>query len=161
VETQVEVRSAGAVPVSQVAAALALLETGRVTEARAALERALAEAGGRRSEAPAADAGFESLADTELERAFDAASADEEEMVDADAVALQAMRAADLDEPELPGAPFQTRTMAALLERQGDAEAARAIRSALDADAPAPDAQRAATIRVLEQWLARLRGGKA
>lgn len=144
-------------PVSR---ALALLDEGRVAEAQALLVRVLAEAGIR--SAPAAR-GLEGLADAELERAFDDARPETHSMIDADGIAYEAMRQARLDEPEvaLPGgdSPFHTRTMADLLEQQGDLDGARAIRSTLER--AASGGARGDTIRILERWLGRLRGGEA
>jgi hypothetical protein len=147
-----------------VAHALALLDEGRVAEAQALLARALSEAG--LAAAPHAGA-LVSFADAELEMALDDARPEMDSMIDADGIAFEAMRRERLDEPETvalpaPGSPFHTRTLADLLERQGDAEGAHAIRSALetDADGGEPE-QRAQTIRILERWLGRLRGGEA
>ena len=59
--------------------------------------------------------------------------------------------------------PFHTRSMAELLERQGDPQAARAIRTELDHRGGQGDTRerRAVVIERLERWLARLRGGNA
>lgn len=164
---------AGVVDASVVVRALALLDRGRADEARDLLAGALA-ASGPDAFAPADDDGFPRLGDAELESAFDDARPETEAMIDADGIAFEAIRRARLDEPEsvslpAPDSPFHTRTMADLLERQGDFESARAIRSALGAgprdDAPATPAldaaARARTIQTLERWLARLRGGDA
>jgi hypothetical protein len=118
---------------------LELLEAGRSEEARRVLAAAV-----RR---PAAARGGEELADLELERAFERARPVAEEGVDAERVAplamrevervaQPAMREADREpaaRPAAPPAPFATRTMAELLERQGDATGARRIRDALAA----------------------------
>jgi hypothetical protein len=85
-------------------------------------------------------------------------------MRDANEVAFEAMRAVELDLPEL--APFQTQTMAALLERQGDHAGARAIREALERSAPRDavrgvERRRDDRIRTLERWLERTRRGTA
>lgn len=158
----------GVVDASVVLRALALLERGEVREARELLAGALAAAG------PDAlrplDAGGFHLAEAELESAFEDARPELDSMIDADGIALEAIRRARLDEPEsvslpAPDSPFHTRTMADLLERQGDFAGASAIRSALDAggaQASAIDAAaRARTLQTLERWLARLRGGDA
>jgi hypothetical protein len=117
--------------------------------------------------------GFGRLGDAELESAFDDARPETDAMIDADGIAFEAIRRARLDEPEIaplpaPDSPFHTRTLADLLERQGDAESADAIRSALAvgaSESSAPRAldgeARARTIQTLERWLARLRGGDA
>lgn len=171
-----------------VAEALALLDLHQPEVARRSLERAL-EASGCAPPRPAFETGFEAFGDAELESAFAAASPERDSMIDADDIALQAMRAERLDEPESVGAPgrrapspsfeprdesapsdplaadspFQTRTMAELLERQGDSEAARAIRTQLEHRSAETDTRerRAAAIARLERWLTRLRGGDA
>jgi hypothetical protein len=166
--------AAEAVDAAVVARALALLDQGRVDDARDLLADALADA---RGAAPAPAPAFEPLADAELEHAFEDARPETEQMIDADGIAFEAIVRAKLDEPEsvslpAPDSPFHTLTMAELLERQGDREGARAIRSALasgardareelDADAAAAHAARERTIQTLERWLARLRGGDA
>jgi hypothetical protein len=160
---------AGVVDASVVVRALALLDRGLVDEARDLLAGALAAAGP--DPFASSDAGgFPRLGDAELESAFDDARPETDAMIDADGIAFEAIRQARLDEPEsvslpAPDSPFHTRTMADLLERQGDLESASAIRSALGADgAPRPAidaATRARTIQTLERWLARLRGGDA
>jgi predicted methyltransferase len=155
----------GHVSADEVAHALALLDEGRVAEAQALLARALARA---ELSAPPGVA-LPSLVDEELEQALDGARPETDSMIDADGIAFEAIRRARLDEPEtvalpIPGSPFHTRTLADLLERQGDAEGAQAIRSSLESDAGPADGdseQRAQTIRILERWLARLRGGEA
>jgi hypothetical protein len=112
------------------------------------------------------------VADAELDSAFGAARPEIDAMIDADGIAFEAMRRARLDEPENvalpdPDSPFHTRTLADLLERQGDVEGAWAIRAALaegegdralDEPAFPGHDSRAATLRTLERWLARLRG---
>lgn len=150
---------------AQASAALDALDRGDEREARRLLE-ALA---GRLP-----DAEFEAIGETELEDAFAEAEPDAESMRDANAVAYDAIRAAALDAPEglsapaTPGSPFHTRTMAALLERQGDAAAARSIRASLAQreEEAAPDAtrgtrRRSDRIRTLERWLGRVRRGDA
>jgi hypothetical protein len=149
-----EAPSSGPVPAAQVMEALALLDAGEVDAARGVLERALAAAG------------VTAPGDAEIDGAFEEASPVGDMMIDADGIAFEAMRAARLDAPELVApSPFRTRTLAALLERQGDVDAARAVRASLDDDVPAgeqvvsqADSQ---IVRTLERWLARLRGDHA
>ena len=155
--------------------ALALLEDGQVADARSLLAAALAGASGDRLAGVSALEAFPPLADAELESAFEEAEPERDSMIDADGIAFEAIRRARLDEPEnvllpAPDSPFHTRTMADLLERQGDTESAQMIRSALGEDALdgfAPDADarigrgREQAIQTLERWLARLRGGGA
>jgi len=169
----VEAPHAGVVDASVVVRALALLDQGCADEARDVLAGALAASGADAFAAPAGG-GFARLGDAELESAFDDARPETDSMIDADGIAFEAILRARLDEPEsvalpAPDSPFHTRTLADLLERQGDREGADAIRSALarsdtgeTSEGHALDgAARARTIQTLERWLARLRGGDA
>lgn len=140
---------------------LALLDQGRDAEMRRELERAADDflaaevAAGEYSEA---------ISDGEVERAFDHAEADVEEVLDADRVAQEAMAQADLALPE----GFHTSTMADLLEAQGDVSGAERIRSALQSAPEAADAgeglfpldgpvDRQKTLETLERWLSNVR----
>lgn len=147
-------------------ALLALLDLGREAEARDELESLAAPPAAEASHADADEAlPLEVFADDdELEQAFAEATPEADEMHDANEVAFEAMRAVELDLPEL--APFQTQTMAALLERQGDHAGARAIRDALERSTPhesvrSSDRRRDDRIRTLERWLERTRRGIA
>lgn len=142
----------------------------RAREALDALDRGDERAARRLLEALAggAEAELEAIGESELEDAFAEAAPDASAMRDANAVAYDAIRAAALDAPEgiatpdEPGSPFHTRTMAALLERQGDANAARSIRAALAEREAAPGGRRRSDrIRTLERWLGRVRRGDA
>ena len=174
----------------RVALALALLDLGRIEEARSELERTLEEVPDHPlaldTYARAGGTALEALADDEIEGAFAEAETSVGEMVDANHVAAEALRSADLDEPEgvfpteLEGvfptdaegsfpadsaSPFATRTVAGLLERQGHPAEAAALREELSRrDAPAgrlsaplPEAQRERVIATLERWLENLR----
>jgi tetratricopeptide (TPR) repeat protein len=157
----------------RVALALVLLDVGRVEEARAELERCLEEVPDHplalHSLARAGGTPLEALADDEIEGAFAEAETSVGEMVDAHDVAAQALRVADLDEPEGvfpddPDSPFATRTVAGLLERQGHRAEAAALREELSrraetgpVTAPLADAQRERVIATLERWLENLR----
>jgi tetratricopeptide (TPR) repeat protein len=145
-------------PRLRVALALALLDQQRADEAREELERVLAAA----TELPA------EVSEQELEDAFERAEPEAENLIDADRVAEQALREADLgpaDEISPPGAqssPFATRTMAELLERQGDRAGAERIRSRLERSressaGASPNDPRGRVLRELERWLANLR----
>jgi hypothetical protein len=98
-----------------------------------------------------------------VERAFEGASPEPEVMHDANEVAFEAMREAELLAPEAdPASPFRTRTMASLLERQGDRDAARAIRASLtprEEAAPQRGRRKDDVLGTLERWLGRLRRG--
>jgi len=145
-------------PRLRVALALALIDQRRAEAAREELERVLAAG----AELPA------ELSEQELEEAFEHAQPEVGEVLDADRVAQQALREAELgpaDEIAPTGAgasPFATRTMAELLERQGDRAGAARIRSRLERS-PGPSAgasssdRRGSIVRELERWLANLR----
>ena len=134
----------------RVALSLALLDLGRIDEARTELIRVLDT---NPFHAPAADAlhqvspldhpGMDEqeenpellgdLAEDELENAFQDAEAQPDEMLSANRVVAAAVRDVDQDEPEgvMPfseDSPFATETVADLLEQQehrGEAEAVR------------------------------------
>lgn len=140
---------------------LVLADAGRQDELRRRLESWV------EADADAPPSGW---SEGEFERAFEAAEPELEAMITPDRVAEEATLRADglyaAASPLETGA-FTTRTMAELLERQGDASGAARIRATLEAARPAPDAhpsaapQRAArrerAIPVLERWLANAR----
>lgn len=161
-----------------VALALALLDQGRVDDARRELASRAAESlaapgfdgaaspASSAAAAPAMPGDFDvEVTDGELQRALDAAEPDRDQVIDADRVAEDAMRQADLGSPEaLAGVSdpiFATRTVADLLDRQGDPDTASRIRTALEAGvgaAPCGDRERRERIiAILESWLANLR----
>ncbi len=160
----------------RVALGLALLDLGRLEEARSELARVVARVPDHplavsppialdeaelpsEGLAPPAPDGedLEAIGEPEIDAAFDGASSVTEDMVSADAVAAQALRAAELDGPEEPDAapgaefPVATRTVADLLEQQGHAGHADSMRSSLGSD----DGDEA--IATLERWLENLR----
>ncbi len=174
----------------RVAAGLALLDLGRVAEARSELESIVRVEDTTAPEAPLSD-----LAEAELESAFEAAAPEEDSMLDAEGIALRAVTAVEENEavsgPELPGEAFRTHSMARLLEQQGDRDGAEAIREALRAESsdavaspgsdataspevvPAPEeshrpgaapeagpARRRTRVAVLERWLHNVRRGQ-
>ena len=140
----------------RVALGLALLDLGRIDDARRELGRvleavpdqplasdALRRVATGESAVPIGDAprsgaelGFDRLDDGELDDAFASAETATDELVDADDIASRAIRTAKLDRPEgverESASPFTTRSMAELLERQGRAEDARVLRELLD-----------------------------
>jgi tetratricopeptide (TPR) repeat protein len=190
---------------ARVVLALSLLDLGRPGEARGELarafevspERALARAALERAEdagrpgapealhaAPPAAAQpielLEEIGGDEFDRAFEAAEAEEEGVVDAHQVAEQAIRAveqgASEDPVSAPESPFATATMAGLLERQGHAAEARAVREraaarpddsgrttspAHLAPGDAKARERARILATFERWLENLRRGAA
>lgn len=142
----------------RVALALALLDQQRVNAAREELDRGLAGA----VELP------NELSERELEEAFELAEPEAEPLVDADRVAERALREAELSPTDeisptaTPASPFATRTMAELLERQGDRAGAARIRSRLEHSRSAPTGAaandgRGRVVHELERWLANLR----
>lgn len=149
-----------------VAHCLTLLEQGQVDQARRVLASLSGAAGDLDAPVTAPDLAAD-LSDQELDSAFDAARPDPEQVVDADRVAQEAMREADRElaqESARDLAPaFETRTMADLLERQGDAEGATRIRNRLGSDAsnrPEPAGSAPAgqqrVVSNLERWLENL-----
>jgi tetratricopeptide (TPR) repeat protein len=150
----------------RVALGLALLDQGRVAQARSELERAL-EACGEQVLARRALSGLggapEPELEGEIERALATARPEREAMLDADEVAAEALRRleaqderGELDTSE--PSPFATRTVAEILERQGEPGRAASVRRSLERrSSRAPDARTRAIGR-LERWLARLRG---
>jgi tetratricopeptide (TPR) repeat protein len=157
---------------------LTLLKQGRYDDALAAFESVAGDV------VAAAGVGGVDLedsgpSDVELERAFERAEPDAEMLVTPDRVAEEAVERVDARAARRPmedpgsdgigtGGTFATRTMAELLERQGDRQGAARIRAALGASADAPRADRDVedrgevwrqhTITVLESWLQNLRG---
>jgi hypothetical protein len=150
-------------PAARAALALALLDLGRDSEARHQLAALIGDA----PQCAASPFEIGTLEDGELERAFSDANPEPEAMHDANEVAFQAMREAELLGPEADPAaaasPFRTRTMASLLESQGDHDAAHAIRASLAPRREAPrKGRRQDDVRhTLERWLGRLRRGDA
>lgn len=105
---------------------------------------------------PAAGEPIASVDEGELDRAFAAAEPDLAQMITPDSVAEEAMLFADAPEERSPLAAsgaFATRTMAELLERQGDRRGAARIRAALGEPGGMDVAPDAAVIAVLERWL--------
>ena len=168
------------------ARSLELLGLGEMQEARRELERALAPGGPSRvpplapggpSRVPPLAEFSEGVSDQELDHALETAEPETDQMLDADRVAQVAMRQADeaLGEdlaPDEVGTAFATRTMADLLEGQGDPEGAARIRASLEDAAEVPSLERPVSeerhggrlsrqqvVATLERWLDNLRGG--
>jgi hypothetical protein len=102
------------------------------------------------------------VSEGEFERAFAAAEPELAEMITPDSIAERVAREADAAPDEHPLASsgaFATRTMADLLERQGDARGAARIRAVLGAtdETAAPVGDNGAAIAALERWLENLR----
>jgi hypothetical protein len=157
---------------------------------RSALERVAAEHATRRAPAtprpapPPAPAQplelLEEIGGDEFDRAFDAAESEAEGVIDANDVAAQAIRAVEKGASEdlvsAPESPFATATMAGLLERQGHAAEARAVRDRVAAKpnessratGPAHDGasdakarERERILATLGHWLENLQRGAA
>lgn len=158
--------------------ALACLDQGDVEAARRALAPAvarLAQAGGEPLDlAPSLDVEpfvvqsdpLADLAENELERAFDHAESEAVEVWTTNRVAEAALRSVEEGRPEGVGAmtepdsPFATETVATLLERQGDAGRADAIRRTLEREVAAASElpeERKRWVGTLERWLDNLR----
>ena len=147
-------RARPALLAGRVALSLALLDLGRIDEARAELIRVLetnphhapaANALDRTTslDHPAMDELEENpellgnLAEDELENAFQDAEAQPDEMLSANRVVAAAVRGVDQDEPEgvMPfseDSPFATETVAGLLEQQNHRGEAEAVREVLE-----------------------------
>lgn len=161
---------------------LTLLDQGQAESARATLEAlasdALTAAGlVEDSDEPIAPAS--ELSDAEFDAAFDQAEPDADRLIDPDSVAEEAVARVDSRDSGVPGEHpltseigssglFATRSMAELLERQGDSGGAAQIRATLGGDPVAPsemhesesgdEAWRQSTVQALESWLQNLRG---
>jgi tetratricopeptide (TPR) repeat protein len=143
---------------------LVLADAGQAGEARRLLESwagaALEEAALTHSDAPSRDD-----SELEFERAFEAAEPELESMITPDSVAEEATLFADgpeaLRSPLESGGAFATRTMAELLERQGDRRGAARIRAALSESENPSAPERAHSdppaIAALERWLENVR----
>jgi hypothetical protein len=152
---------------------LVLEDAGRSAEARRQLEAwagaALAPSALPPMLLPEADALAPDVSDVEFEQAIAAAEPDLAGMITPDSVAEEATLFADgahaLHSPLESGGAFATRTMAELLEAQGDSRGAARIRAALDPprtpdrtpDAPPAARPEAAAIAALERWLENVR----
>jgi hypothetical protein len=158
--------------------ALACLDQGDVEAAREALAPAVARLALAEREPIDPGLSLESeefvvqsdplrdLAENELERAFDQVESEAVEVWTTNRVAEAALRSVEEGRPEGVGpmteahAPFATETVATLLERQGDAGRAEAIRRTLEREVEAarevPE-ERKRWVGTLERWLDNLR----
>ena len=106
------------------------------------------------------------VSDGELEIAFESAETDRDEVIDADAIAQQAVAETEFDSADefvSPDSSFATRTVADLLAQQGDEQRASQIRAMMDSStgdtvekSRDPNARK---IERLERWLINIRGG--
>ncbi len=148
--------------------ALVLLDQGRAEEARCAImDWADAYLGVEVSDASVEDEDFGGdVSDGELDVAFAAAETDRDQVIDADAIARQAVSEVEAgleDEFVSPNSSFATKTVADLFERQGDERRASQIRAMVDSSASRDSARtgsgNARKIDRLERWLSNIRGG--
>jgi tetratricopeptide (TPR) repeat protein len=138
----------------RVALSLALLDLGRIDEARTelirvleanphhapaanALRRATLPEQGAMDELEETSELLSDLAEDELENAFQDAEAESDEMLSANRVVAAAVRGVDQNEPEgvIPfpaDSPFATETVAGLLEQQNHRGEAQAVREVLE-----------------------------
>jgi len=105
------------------------------------------------------------VSDGELEIAFESAETDRDEVIDADAIAQQAVSETELelaDEFVSPDSSFATRTVADLLAQQGDEQRASQLRAMMDSPTSDTVAKtgnpNARKIERLERWLTNIRG---
>jgi hypothetical protein len=155
-------------PEGAIVLALALLDQDRTDEARRVIEGwADTNLGVEVTDDSTSDANFgDEVSDGELETAFASAETDRDEVIDADAIAQQAMLDAKIDPAEeftSPDSSFATRTVADLLSQQGDEDGASRIRAMVDSTAgdsvvTAGD-PKAKKIERLERWLGNIQGG--
>jgi len=105
------------------------------------------------------------VSDGELDVAFESAETDRDEVIDADAIAQQAVSETEFDHADefvSPDSSFATRTVADLLAQQGDEQRASQIRAMMDS--PAGDTvlrtrdRNIRKIERLERWLVNIRG---
>ncbi|HEX9813449.1 MAG TPA: tetratricopeptide repeat protein [Myxococcota bacterium] len=148
--------------------ALVLLDQNRGDEARQVIEDwANTNLGVEVSDDSVSGEHFGSeVSDGELENAFAFAETDRDEVIDADAIAQQAMLDTEIDPPDefaSPNSSFATRTVADLLARQGDEQGASRIRAMVDSTASGSmrttRGRNAWKIERLERWLSNIRGG--
>ena len=105
------------------------------------------------------------VSDGEFEVAFESAETDRDEVIDADAIAQQAVSEVEselADEFVSPNSSYATRTVADLLAQQGDEQRASQIRAMMDSSASDTGVKtrdrNARKIERLERWLTNIRG---
>ncbi|HKA13652.1 MAG TPA: tetratricopeptide repeat protein [Myxococcota bacterium] len=143
---------------------LVLADAGRAADARRQLESwadaALARTAALPMLPPTAEPLAAGVSEIEFEDAFAAAEPDLSQMITPDSIAEEAARqdaASDDRSPLASSGAFATRTMADLLERQGDRRGAARIRAALGESEASPAERNAAAIAALERWLENVR----
>ena len=105
------------------------------------------------------------VSDGELEIAFESAETDRDEVIDANAIAQQAVSETEFDPADefvSPDSSFATRTVADLLAQQGDEHRASRIRAMMDSSAGdtvvKTQDRNARKIERLEHWLINIQG---
>ena len=147
--------------------ALVLLDQGRDEEAR----RAMADWAGTHlgvevtDESASNDTFGAEVSDGEIDIAFASAETDRDEVIDADSIAQQAVKEAELDPADefvSADSSFATRTVADLLAQQGDEQRAAQILAMMDSpesDTAVKTRDRSGEkIERLERWLINIRG---
>jgi tetratricopeptide repeat protein len=150
---------------------LVLGDAGQSGEARRLLEswaEVALDVAAKSASPPPADRVGADVSDLEFDRAFEEAEPELGRMITPDSVAEEATLFADgpeaLRSPLESNGAFATRTMAELLERQGDRHGAARIRAALGEsrepalpEPPPVRSQHAVAIAALERWLENVR----
>jgi len=165
-------------PSAHAAYVLALIDSGDLVGAHRALEGAFLALGGELIEQSdehaaenwdrgAAPAALATLADEELETAFEAAESQPDEMHDANQVAAAALELVEDGTPEgvdltSTDSPFATETVASLLEKQGRGARAGEVRNAVRArgqlrEVRLDEGRRERVVATLTRWLDNLR----
>ena len=148
--------------------ALVLLDQNRAAEARRVIEAwADTNLGVEVTDESASGETFGgAVSDQELEIAFESAETDRDQVIDADTIAQQAVSETEVDfadEFASPDSSFATRTIADLLEQQGDEQHASQIRAMMDSsssDTAAKTQDRnARKIERLQRFLISIQGG--
>jgi hypothetical protein len=148
--------------------ALVLLDQNRAAEARRVIEAwADTNLGVEVTDESASGETFGgAVSDQELEIAFESAETDRDQVIDADTIAQQAVSETEVDfadEFASPDSSFATRTVADLLEQQGDEQHASQIRARMDSSASDTAAKtqdrNARKIERLQRFLISIQGG--
>jgi hypothetical protein len=148
--------------------ALVLLDQSRDEEARQVVaDWADANLGVEVTDESVSGESFDAeVSDGELEVAFESAETDRDEVIDANAIAQQAVSETEFDPADefvSPDSSFATRTVADLLAQQGDEQRASRIRAMMDSsggDTVVKTRDRnTRKIERLEHWLINIRGG--
>jgi hypothetical protein len=147
--------------------ALVLLDQSRDEEARQVIaDWADTNLGVEVTDESVSEEAFDAeVSDGELEIAFESAETDRDEVIDANAIAQQAVSETEFDPADefaSPDSSFATRTVADLLAQQGDEQRASRIRAMMDSSAGdtvvKTQDRNARKIERLEHWLINIQG---